>query len=376
MAEMHLLKQSTAATVIVGPVLDSAGAAVTTAVVGDFRIAKEGSSAVLSGATVTHDANGYYLIALTSTNTNTVGRLAIYSNNTAQSMGTTRFTVLLPSVYDAIVTNAVNTTGGLPAATAAISAFQGAISTYAGGAVAGITGVTFPANLGVLQINSSGHISRVTLVDTTTTNTDMRGTDGAMLAASYVAPPTAGTIADAVWDEDNRDHVAAHSTGKNLDQIRRANQLIEGTVESSPSPTTTVFKISGADYPTGAMEHSILMFDDGANNKQNSPILTWVNNGDGTVTVTLEEPLTSAPTAGDLVIISPLSHVHSVAAIQAGLATVDNQRFLLSILAGAISNAGTSAEAYAIALGGSTYTVTYAGLDATGNRGTTTLVKT
>lgn len=136
---MHLLKQNTAATVVVGPVLDSAGAAVTTAVVGDFRLAKEGTSAVLSGATVTHDANGYYLIALTSTNTNTVGRLAIYSNNTAQSMGTTRFMVLLPSVYDALVTNATNTTGGLPAATGAISALAGAVSTYAGGDTAGTT---------------------------------------------------------------------------------------------------------------------------------------------------------------------------------------------------------------------------------------------
>ena len=136
---MHLLKQNTAATVVVGPVLDSAGAAVTTAVVGDFRLAKEGTSAVLSGATVTHDANGYYLIALTTTNTNTVGRLAIYSNNTAQSMGTTRFMVLLPSVYDALVTNATNTTGGLPAATGAITALAGAVSTYAGADTAGTT---------------------------------------------------------------------------------------------------------------------------------------------------------------------------------------------------------------------------------------------
>jgi len=63
---MKLLKQSTASTVIVGPVLDANGAAVTTAVVGDFRIAKNGTTATLSGATVTHDANGYYTIALTT----------------------------------------------------------------------------------------------------------------------------------------------------------------------------------------------------------------------------------------------------------------------------------------------------------------------
>lgn len=66
----------------------------------------------------------------------------------------------------------------------------------------------------------------------------------------------------------------------------------------------------------------------------------------------------------------------AIAEIQSGLGTVDNQRYLLSILAGATSNAGTAGETYVITIGGSTYTVTYAGLDATGNRGTTAFAKT
>jgi hypothetical protein len=66
----------------------------------------------------------------------------------------------------------------------------------------------------------------------------------------------------------------------------------------------------------------------------------------------------------------------AVTEIQSGLATLDNQRFQLSIMAGAISNAATAAELYAFTQGGSTYTVTFAGLDATGNRGTASLVKT
>jgi len=66
----------------------------------------------------------------------------------------------------------------------------------------------------------------------------------------------------------------------------------------------------------------------------------------------------------------------AVAEVQSGLGTLDNQRYLLSILAGATSNAGTAGETYVITIGGSTYTVTYAGLDATGNRGTTAFAKT
>lgn len=84
-------------------------------------------------------------------------------------------------------------------------------STFAGGAVASVTDpVTvgtnndktgyaltqaFPANFAALGVNVSGHVERVVLVDTTTTNTDMRGTDDAMLAASYTAPDNADITA-------------------------------------------------------------------------------------------------------------------------------------------------------------------------------------
>jgi hypothetical protein len=50
---------------------------------------------------------------------------------------------------------------------------------------------TRPANFTSLGINSSGHVSRVVLVDTTTTNSDMRGTDSALT--------TLGTNAPSAW---------------------------------------------------------------------------------------------------------------------------------------------------------------------------------
>jgi hypothetical protein len=133
---MQLLKQSTAATVLVGPVLDSAGLAITTAVIGDFQLTKNGSTAALaSPATATHSHNGNYLIALSTGNTDTAGRLVITVNNSAQAMGTHRYTVLVASVFDAIVTNATNTTGGLPTATGTITALAGAVSTLTAGGV-------------------------------------------------------------------------------------------------------------------------------------------------------------------------------------------------------------------------------------------------
>jgi hypothetical protein len=90
--------------------------------------------------------------------------------------------------------------------------------------------------------------------------------------------------------------------------------------------------VSGIDYPTGALEHAILWMNTGTSENQNSPILTTVNNGDGTVTVTLEEALVTAPVAGDTVLIDPTSHVHAIADIQAGLATLANQTTIIAYL--------------------------------------------
>jgi hypothetical protein len=82
----------------------------------------------------------------------------------------------------------------------------------------------------------------------------------------------------------------------------------------------------------------------------------------------------TAPVAGDTVLIDPTSHVHTVSEIQGTMP--DRLGYLLSILAGAISDAGTAGETYTITLGASTFTVDYSGLDSTGNRTGATLSKT
>jgi hypothetical protein len=56
----------------------------------------------------------------------------------------------------------------------------------------------YPSNFANLGINGSGHVERVVLVDTTTTNSDMRGTDG----ANTTTPPTADAVAQAVLRRD------------------------------------------------------------------------------------------------------------------------------------------------------------------------------
>lgn len=102
---MQVLKQSTITTILVGPVLDASGVAVTSAAIGDFNITKNGTSAAMSGNTINHSHNGHYTIALTAANTDTLGRLTVSVNNAAMAMAPFRFTVLAAAAFDALVTN-------------------------------------------------------------------------------------------------------------------------------------------------------------------------------------------------------------------------------------------------------------------------------
>ena len=114
--------------------------------------------------------------------------------------------------------------------TGSISAYTGFITvqgSYTGGTLDGIAVEVevvpatlsavqgeLPTNFGDLVINESGHIGRVVLVDTTTTNTDMRGTDGASThsAANVLTALGTGTWATAIpwhaaWDAEVQSEV-------------------------------------------------------------------------------------------------------------------------------------------------------------------------
>ena len=149
--------------------------------------------------------------------------------------------------------------------------------------------------------------------------TTAANTAAVAFGANTTTPPTAAANADAVWDEPYNQHTTAGTFGKLMDILRKSNTVIEGTILASPTPTTTTFRISGADYPTGALEHAVLWMSTGTSAEQNSPILTTVNNGDGTLTITLEEALVTAPIAGDVVLIDPTSHVHAIVDIVSGV---------------------------------------------------------
>lgn len=137
---MLIVRQSTARTVIVGPVLDSSGAAVTTAVVGDLKISKNGGApaALNASATLTHRHTGHYSLALTASDCDTVGQAEVVIDSTTNAMPVKELSVLSGSVYDVMF----GTT---------------AISTYAGADTSGTT--TLLSRIGSALTITSGRVN-------------------------------------------------------------------------------------------------------------------------------------------------------------------------------------------------------------------------
>ena len=183
------------------------------------------------------------------------------------------------------------------------------------GSVGSISGVSFPANFGSLLINVSGHVSRVVLVDTTTTNTDMRGTDSAALASQWTA--TRAGYLDGVLLADNfNQRVVAVTGSKHI--AADVHEFQTGVITSDATAASFVTEVQA-----GLATSAALAVVDG--------IVDQLKSRSG---------------------------------------------YTMSILAGAISNAQNAAEAYTITLDGTAYGVTYSGLDSSGNRTGATLTET
>ena len=391
------LKQSTSAVVLVGPVLDASGVAVTTAVIGDFTLTKNGTSAAMSGNTISHSHNGHYAITLTAANTDTIGRLTISVNNTSQAMPVFRWDICQPSVYDALFTNAVNTTGGLPAATGAITALAGAVSTYAGGDTAGTT--TLLARLPSAISLSGGAVTVATNNDKTgyslTAGTGL-GNQTANITGNLSG--SVGSVTGAVGSVTNR--VTANTdqwggvavTGMPMPTYTQPTGFLAATFPATVSSYAggavasvtgnvggnvvgSVGSISGVTFPTHFTNLVI------AANGHVTATVDSINNNAITASSIQANAITAAKIATDAIGAAQLA-ADAVTEIQSGLATaanlviaIDRVSYCLSALAGSCSDAQTAAETYVLSIGGNTYTVDYSGLDASGNRGTTTLTK-
>jgi len=106
---MNWLKQSTAATIKLGPFLDdSDGKTAETGLTisqADIRVSKNGGAFAQSNnaAGATHDENGWYGIPLDATDTGTLGRLAVAIHESGALPVWAEFLVVPANVYDSLV---------------------------------------------------------------------------------------------------------------------------------------------------------------------------------------------------------------------------------------------------------------------------------
>jgi hypothetical protein len=109
---MKYLKAGTAAVILMGPAVDKTdGVTAETALTPTVYLSKNGGAqgARNDATAITHDARGYYLVALNATDTNTAGRLRVLFSSDADHLPVWEdYTVLPANVYDSLIAGSAN----------------------------------------------------------------------------------------------------------------------------------------------------------------------------------------------------------------------------------------------------------------------------
>ena len=175
---MIILKQSTSSqAILIGPFVDDTDGK--TAETGltiantDIRLSKNGANiAAKNSGGGTHDELGYYTITLDATDTSTVGVMQIMCTMSGALPVYHNVQILEEAVYDALYASSA-----------------GGYNTVTPPTVAELNARTLPS--ADYFDPAADVVANVTLVDTCTANTDMVGTDNALLASNYTAADNA-----------------------------------------------------------------------------------------------------------------------------------------------------------------------------------------
>jgi len=237
----------------------------------------------------------------------------------------------------------------------------------------------------VTAYKTASTAAQVTVATSASATAGYSGVDwGKVTAATSEVALTETTInvSSTSRDEIVADFLAHVITKGDAGTIERAfwqaaKTQSSGEGEVSGTPTASSFDTNLTEV-TGAFDGLLLRFVSGSLAGEARPIATY-SSTDGRIT--LQKPLTAAPSAADEFLIVP-DYTHLISDIQNGLATdsklssaYDLVAWLLTAAVGNISNAQTATESFELILGGVTYTVTGSGMTESGNRGTTTLSK-
>ena len=228
---MDILKQSTAATIVMGPMLDSTdgntqetGLTISQA---DIRLSKNGGAFAQTNnaAGATHMEVGNYSVPLDTTDTGTLGKLRVSVHESGALAVWREFMIVPANVYDSLVL-------GTDVLTADI--------TQIGGDAQSATDLKDFADAGYDP--ATNKVQGVVLTDTVTTNTDMRGTDSAALAAT--------ALTDVTWTDAKAaflDH-SISTVDTNVDTL--LTRVTAAVALASVCTETRLAELDAANLPT------------------------------------------------------------------------------------------------------------------------------
>jgi hypothetical protein len=269
---MNLLRNGTSQVVRFGPFLDSTDGVTPetglTIAQTDMQLSKDGAAFAQKNAAgnATHDTDGWYSTTFDATDTATNGILLLQVNVSGALPVWHEYYVVPSSTYDALTTNGLNNVAATDVVSAgAITTSSGAVSTVTSvtnqvtADVTAISGDSTAANNLELDYDGTGYNKTNSTIGTCTTNTDMRGTDSALLAS---AAPTnfsdlsitastglvdiTQTAADKVWSSTTRTVSAATNITSDASAITMSSSGVVGTV-NLVNTTTTNTDMRGTD---------------------------------------------------------------------------------------------------------------------------------
>ena len=271
------LRQSTAATIMLGPIVDDDGITVATGLTisqADVRLSKNaGNMAQKNESTsCTHDELGVYTCPLDTTDTNTLGILDVVAQESGNLVARQSYMVISAGEWDRLMaaTGPVPNQGILARGTAQ-SATGTTLQMASGEAfdddtLNGCFAMAYGSTQGYWQVRQITD----TVLSTDTLTVDAwtvtpSGTITYVIVAG-VAGLSDAAVADAVWDEALSGHSAAGSTGEALDTASSAAGLDAAGVRAAVGLASANLdtQLGGLDTDVAAVASAVASLDDAA----------------------------------------------------------------------------------------------------------------
>lgn len=373
---MMWAKQSTAATLIVGPILDSAGAEYASAVIGDLSISKNGGTltAMASAATLTYIANGQYTLVTTTGNLDTLGRAQITCNKSTYQMPPVNLMILPAMRFDSLVLGTddfdVNATKWNDLTTVALPLIPTTAGRTLDVSATGEAGVDW-ANVG--SPTTSLALTGTTIAITQKVDLETIKTNPVVNAGTVTFPTTATLASTTNITAGTITTVTTTTTATNLTNLPTipANWLTAAglatdavaeiqsglsTLDAAGVRTAVGLASANLDTQLGTLATATNL----------ATVAGYLDTEIAAILQDTNELQTDWANGGRLDLILDIIAADTTTDIPALIATVDTWvKRNAVILSGLISTAGTATEVFTISAIGVTATVT---VDASGNR--------